>query len=210
MDIVKYYNGQETKILMRDGEPFFKAMDICKILNLENVSRAVAGLNKDDITSSKVVNSVGKTQSVFFVSEQGLYDLIFKSRKKEAKEFQKWVTHEVLPSIRKTGKYSIPDKLKEISTKNRNELTDEWKRHGVEKPYHYINLTRQEYKKLQIDKKHKKDFTEKELRLLTAFELMESLKLNNNPEIEGYHECSESIDETSGAIIDYIKTKEIL
>ena len=64
-----------------------------------------------------------------FINEGALYQLIFRSRKKTAKEFKKWVTHEVLPSIRKTGKYSIPEKLKIKSTKARNSMTKEWKRH---------------------------------------------------------------------------------
>jgi len=209
MELIKSFNGIETKIIINNGEPFFKARDVCNILGLKNVSMAISGLDINDVISSDVVDSIGKRQNMFFVSEQGLYDLIFKSRKIEAKQFQKWVTHEVLPSIRKTGKYSIPEKLKQISTKNRNELTDEWKNHGIDKPYHYVNLTRQEYKNLQIDKSHKKDFTEKELRILTAFELMESLKLNNNPEIDSYYECSGSLEETSKTLIDHIKTKEI-
>ena len=209
MDLIKTFNGQETKIIIENGEPYFKAKDVCNILSLKNVSMAVSSLEKNDVISRDVVDSIGKKQNMFFVSEQGLYDLIFKSRKKEAKEFQKWVTHEVLPSIRKTGKYSIPEKLKEISTKNRNGLTEEWKNHGVEKQYHYINLTRQEYKNLKIDKAHKKDFNEKELRLLMACELMESLKLNNNPGIDGYYDCSSSLKSTSEQLLEYVKPKAV-
>lgn len=81
-------------------------MDVCKVLDLENVTKALIELDEDekiDLTGSKVGN---KTSKLRFVSESGLYSLVFKSRKPEAKKFRKWVTSEVLPAIRKTGTYS--------------------------------------------------------------------------------------------------------
>lgn len=90
------------------GNPWWVANDVCRILGLENVSKALTRLDQDekrDVTGSKVGRNVSKLRTI---NEPGLYSLIFKSRKPEAKAFKRWVTHEVLPSIRKTGRYEMP------------------------------------------------------------------------------------------------------
>ena len=109
-----------VRVIMRLGDPWFVANDACDGLALSNVSKALADLDDDDklkltkdeldtLTSSKGIKcSVdSRVQSLNLVSESGLYDLIMQSRKPEAKAFKRWVTHEVLPSIRKTGSYSV-------------------------------------------------------------------------------------------------------
>lgn len=88
-----------------DGEPWFVAKDVCEALGLEQVSRAISRLEEDEVTNSKVIDSMGREQGTNLVSEAGFYRLVLKSRRKEAKAFQRWVTHEVLPSIRKDGGY---------------------------------------------------------------------------------------------------------
>ncbi len=96
----------QVRVVDRDGEPWFVAKDICEILALENTSKALLSLDldeKSDVTGSKVGSNVSKLR---LVSESGLYSLIFKSMKPEAKAFKKWVTSEVLPSIRKHGMYA--------------------------------------------------------------------------------------------------------
>lgn len=101
------FQGRPIRVISDSvGEPWFIAADVCKILELDNVSRAVASLEEEDkgVTTS---NTLGGEQQVTTVSEAGLYDLVFKSRKPEAKAFKRWVMREVLPSIRKTGSYSI-------------------------------------------------------------------------------------------------------
>ena len=75
-----------------------------------------------------------KKTKIIIINESGLYELLFKSRKKEAIAFRDWIFEEVLPSIRKTGKYSIPDKLSKKSKEDRNLLTSSWKDHGITKP----------------------------------------------------------------------------
>lgn len=87
-----------------DGEPWFVAKDVCGVLGLANSSQALTRLPSD---SKGVISNdtLGGTQEFRTVNESGLYDLIFDSRKPEAKAFRHWVTSEVLPSIRKTGKY---------------------------------------------------------------------------------------------------------
>ena len=91
------------------GEPWFVAKDVCDILGMSNPSMAVTALDKDEVAQIDPKDYLGSenrsNQAVNIISEPGLYRLVMKSRKPEAKEFQRWVTHEVLPSIRKHGGY---------------------------------------------------------------------------------------------------------
>ena len=94
----------KVRVVMRDGEPWFVAKDVCECLDLGNPSQAIARLEDDErwLISNEALRANGETA---VVSEPGLYSLVLGSRKPEAKAFKRWVTHEVLPSIRKTGKY---------------------------------------------------------------------------------------------------------
>lgn len=85
---------------MNGEEPWFVAADICRALELENVTKALKGLDDDEVT---LKTFQGKRQNI--ITESGLYALILRSYKPQAKPFRKWVTSEVLPSIRKTGQY---------------------------------------------------------------------------------------------------------
>jgi len=89
-----------------DGQVWFVAADICKILGLANVTKALSMLDDDESTLTTGKGAMGEERDFNVVSESGMYHLIFKSRKDEAKAFRKWVTSEVLPSIRKTGSYA--------------------------------------------------------------------------------------------------------
>ncbi len=93
------------------GNPWFVAADVCKVLEIGNVSQAMTRLDGDetsDITTNDTSsNGVTQNRKVTIINESGLYSLILTSRKPEAKSFKKWVTSEVLPSIRKTGGYSV-------------------------------------------------------------------------------------------------------
>lgn len=87
-----------------EGEPWFVAKDVCDALGISKYRDAVSRLD-DDERGSVLVDTLGGAQETSTVSEPGLYKLIMRSRKPEAKAFQRWVTHEVLPAIRKTGGY---------------------------------------------------------------------------------------------------------
>lgn len=91
---------------MFNHEPWFVAADVCNALNIGNVTDAVRRLDEDEKLTS-IVSRAGQNREVNMVNESGLYNLIFQSRKPEAKAFRKWVTSEVLPSIRKTGRYEM-------------------------------------------------------------------------------------------------------
>ena len=92
------------------GNPWFVAKDVCEVLDHTSSTRAVEGLD-DDEKGVRKVQSLGGNQETNVVSESGLYTLIIRSNKPNAKKFRKWVTSEVLPSIRKTGGYRVPETL---------------------------------------------------------------------------------------------------
>lgn len=114
----------QVRVVDVDGEPWFVARDVCECLELGNPRTSVALLD-DDERGVHTMDTPGGEQEMSIVSEAGLYSLILRSRKPEAKAFKRWITHEVLPSIRRTGQYggyalprvpqSFPDALRMIA-----------------------------------------------------------------------------------------------
>ena len=96
----------KIRVIMRCSDPWFVAKDACDCLEITNVSQACQTLDEDEKGIYKVY-TLGGSQDMMLISESGLYTLIMRSNKPEAKAFRKWVTSEVLPSIRKTGGYGI-------------------------------------------------------------------------------------------------------
>ena len=90
-----------------NNQPLFCLADVCKALDLGNPSQVKTRLDDGVISNEVIPDSIGRQQEMTFVNEDGLYDVILDSRKPEAKVFRKWVTSEVLPSIRKTGGYIV-------------------------------------------------------------------------------------------------------
>jgi prophage antirepressor-like protein len=91
-----------------EGEILFNANDVCEALELTNPWKAVADhVDPDDLTKSEVIDAKGRSQQSNYVNLSGLYALIFGSQKEAARKFKRWVTHDVLPSIQKTGSYSL-------------------------------------------------------------------------------------------------------
>ncbi len=101
------YKGSNVRTVVRDGEPWFVAKDVCEILEIDNPAQALARLDDDERSTIILNEGIGNPHRST-VNEPGLYSLILGSRKKEAKKFKRWITHEVLPSIRKTGVYVAP------------------------------------------------------------------------------------------------------
>ncbi len=97
----------KIRVVMIDGEPHFVAADVCRVLDIKNPTMAMKQLNDNERAKFNLGLPYGE---VNVVNEPGLYRFIFASRKPEARDFQDWVYHEVLPSIRKTGSYSLFDK----------------------------------------------------------------------------------------------------
>ena len=106
MNLIIFNNQKVTLNLDEDGEPWFLANDVCQILGYSNPWDAIAKhVDEDDLAKREVIDSMGRNQVSNFINESGLYALIFGSQKQEAREFKKWVTGTVLPSIRKTGQF---------------------------------------------------------------------------------------------------------
>ena len=104
-DLSPLVSSLNLRAVTINGEPWFVAKDVCDVLEHSDVSMAVQGLDPDE----KTKQSLGLPgRAPVLINESGLYSLILKSRKPEAKAFKKWVTSEVLPSIRKTGMYLAP------------------------------------------------------------------------------------------------------
>jgi prophage antirepressor-like protein len=109
IQVFKSPMGMDIRTVMIGSEPWFVAADVCKILGLENTTKAMLALDAEQFTL-RTVHGQLRNKPVNMVNESGLYDLIFLSRKPEAKAFRKWVTSEVLPAIRKTGMYATESK----------------------------------------------------------------------------------------------------
>lgn len=117
MNELQIFNSEEfgdIRTVTIDNEPFFCMADICKALEISNVSQAKTRLNQDGVISNEVIDSIGRKQNANFVNESNMYKLIFQSRKESAERFTDWVTSEVLPAIRKNGSYQLAPQGEEL------------------------------------------------------------------------------------------------
>lgn len=105
----------EVRTTIRDGEPWFCLLDVCRVLAIRNSRDAKKRLNIKGVVTTDIIDSMGRGQAADFINESNLYRLAFKSRKPEAEKFADWVTSEVLPAIRKTGSYSVGDQISQLS-----------------------------------------------------------------------------------------------
>lgn len=105
------FGDHQVRTVIKEGEPWFVAKDVCSVLELTNNRDAVSRLDCEDKSEVSIAdtssNGVTQSRTLTVINESGLYSLILTSRKPEAKAFKKWVTSEVLPSIRKQGKYEV-------------------------------------------------------------------------------------------------------
>lgn len=120
MNELQVFNNEifgNVRIILQNDEPWFVAKDVCDCLEINNSRQALSRLDADE-KADVILNDGSQNRNMNIVNEYGLYSLVMSSRKPEAKEFKRWVTHEVLPSIRKYGSYSmdiprtLPDALK--------------------------------------------------------------------------------------------------
>lgn len=123
---MQVYTFNETDISIRiqniDGNPWFVAKDLCDALELNDVRRAVEPLDDDEKLTGEILQS-GQRRLMWLVNESGMYALVIRSNKPEAKKFRKWVTNEVLPRIRRTGSYTVQPAAKR-GRKTRGELVN--------------------------------------------------------------------------------------
>ena len=100
------YNDTPIRTVEQDGELWWVLVDVCRVLGMKEPHRVADRLEEDERTQSTVIDSMGREQTAYIVNEPGLYNIVLRSDKPEAKAFKRWVTHEVLPSIRQKGGYS--------------------------------------------------------------------------------------------------------
>ena len=101
-----HFNTTDLRTAIRDdGECLFSGKDVCAVLGIKNTGQAVQKLDDDERHGVTTSDTTGRDQEMIFITESGLYTLIFSSRKPEAQKFRKWVTGEVLPNLRKKGFY---------------------------------------------------------------------------------------------------------
>lgn len=105
IQIFSYYDQSKIRTIFHNGESWWIVVDICAILGIQNPTDAIAALETDEKNNVPFLDAMGRTQNYLVVNESGLYSLIFRSNKPEAKKFRHWVTSDVLPQIRKTGFY---------------------------------------------------------------------------------------------------------
>lgn len=103
-ELTKVFEGEDLRMLNKD-EPLFALVDVCKILDIGNSTDVRNRLEDGVVTIEVMQDGLGRLQKTTLINEDGLYDVILDSRKVEARKFRKWITSEVLPSIRKTGSY---------------------------------------------------------------------------------------------------------
>jgi prophage antirepressor-like protein len=99
------YESNDVRIIWKDKLPWWVLKDVCVALGLSDTNKVAERLDEDELTRIKLMSG-GQYREMYVINESGLYNVIFRSEKPEAKEFKRWITHEVLPSIRKTGGYT--------------------------------------------------------------------------------------------------------
>ena len=107
------YNSVEVRTIQNDGEPWFVLKDVCNVLHIGNSRDVVARLDQDEKGVGQI-DTLGGKQEMTIINESGLYNVILRSDKPEAKPFRKWVTSVVLPTIRRHGMYATPDTVEKM------------------------------------------------------------------------------------------------
>ena len=110
-----FENNQFGKVRVQviNNEPWFVAKDVCDALDIKNSRQALTRLEEDE-KADVILNDGSQNRNMSIVNEYGLYNLVLASRKREAKQFKRWITHEVIPTIRKHGAYLTEDKIEEV------------------------------------------------------------------------------------------------
>lgn len=109
------FDGAEVRTVIRDGDPWWVAGDVCAALCITNVGNALSRLDDDEKSSIRLTDGTPGNPNRAIINEAGLYSLIIRSDRPDARKFKRWITHEVLPAIRKTGQYVPTAVPKEIT-----------------------------------------------------------------------------------------------
>lgn len=207
-----------------NGVIWLVAKDICNIFGDTNYRRSITRLDEDEKILQKVQTKGGE-QTMTLINESGLYSLLFFMQPKKAKgvsqndtlieqrtlklkSFKRWITHEVIPSIRKTGSYSLSEEsykaIREKSKEIRNHFTAMQKAHGYTEKHEFIQTTCQMKKKLGITAK-KDDMTKQELAAVSAAEWLSIAMITDE---NGFHEVNPVCVEASVTVSNAIENKQ--
>ncbi|MDC4982300.1 BRO-N domain-containing protein [Acinetobacter baumannii] len=116
-----FHNDYNVRVQLIDAEPWFCLADVCCVLSVDRTSRLLRDLDEKGLADCHTPTN-GGNQKIKFVNEPNLYRITFRSNKPEAKQFQDWVFNEVLPTIRKTGKYEAPKPIEKRNYINNNDM----------------------------------------------------------------------------------------
>jgi prophage antirepressor-like protein len=196
-ELVKVFDNHEVRTVIIRGEPWFVAKDVAEVLGYRMASDMTRRIDDDD-KGTRLVRTPSGEQQVTIINESGLYASILGSNKAEAKSFKHWVTSEVLPSIRKTGRYE-----------QRKGITAEWERQGVH-GMQFATLTMEQSKILFGNRNLKKfEMDRTQVKALMALEAVEQYKLSIiNENKLGYYGCKNSMIETA-TMLEAIKQNAI-
>ena len=198
------YESNEVRTVMIDGQPWWIAKDVCDVLGVDNVSQALDRIDDDERNTIILNEGIGNPEKAV-INESGLYSLVLSSRKPEAKAFKKWITSEVLPTIRKTGEFTTRRKqIRDKSKVVRNHFTETLKLHGCDKWYHYKNITNAMKKRLGITDKPKDSF---DMRELSKTMLAEDLAIYRmiDHESRNFDQCFVESKEAADQIVGLIE-----
>jgi prophage antirepressor-like protein len=216
------FDQEQLSVIDKKGNPWFVAKDVCKILGIGHTPTAMKQLD-DDEKLVCVLDTSGQGRETWIINESGLYSLIIRSNKPNAKKFRKWVTSEVLPQIRKTGSYIPSQKITDEEFKqSRKDSTDIFKEAGIEKAHQFIHLTNGIYKVINgmtapqirkskgLDKKSnvRQSLSELEKKLVMIAELTTSLNISARQAI-GYYQVKECVQDTK-PVIDSVKANMLI
>ncbi|MET3289311.1 UNVERIFIED_CONTAM: anti-repressor protein [Brevibacillus sp. OAP136] len=107
------YGFSEIRTVTINNEPWFVAKDVYDVLGITDARKSVGLLDEDDRNSVPVIDALGRKQPTFVINESGMYSQILRSRKPEARDFKRWITSDVIHSIRKHGAYMTPDTIEQ-------------------------------------------------------------------------------------------------
>ncbi|MDI3411664.1 BRO family protein [Bacillus sonorensis] len=174
------YKGNNVRTLTKDCEIWFVAKDVCDVLEIKNSRDAVSRLDDDEKNTVVLTDGIGNPNKTI-VNEPGLYTLILGSRKPEAKMFKRWITHEVLPSIRMNGMYVADDATREQKLFNYDILEETFHNCGIENlhdlykeciDYYKENKIRLDYKRSSKNRRQdkKKSTTDSRIEVMKKIE----------------------------------------
>ena len=187
------FNNHKLRTLNNGNDVWFNLNDVCEVLEISNSRQVKSRLKQDGVISNDIIDKLGRTQSSTFINEPNLYKVIFQSRKEEAEKFQDWVYEDVLPQIRKTGKYEEPKSPMEIMRLQFKALDETNKRvdtmeHDVEYLKKEVPLSTGEYNYIskQVNK--------------AVYEAVDTFGLSNHREVtsELYKDVNRGVNEIAG------------